>query len=219
MPSFFGSSNSMTRWLSATNVFPNRTRTRRGLGSNRASAPQGRSMVLIVRSSRVLAMGNPLLFVVALMIFLGRVKHRRRLDHCHDAPPLMLLRLLQRGPGGGLLRRGLHENRGPVLTPDVRTLTVGRGRIMHAPEGLQQLVERHPGGIKLHLDRLGVASPIPADISIGGLGHGPADIADSSVLHPGDPAELRFYPPKASGSERGLFHTASVPRTATFKTG
>jgi hypothetical protein len=59
MPSFFGSSSSMTRVLSATKAFPNRTRTRRGLGSKRASAPQGRSMVLIVRSSRLLASALP----------------------------------------------------------------------------------------------------------------------------------------------------------------
>src|SRR5205807_736501 len=61
------------------------------------------------------------------------------------------------------------EDRGAVLVAHVWALAVQRGRVMHVPERVEQLLVRHLRGVVRDFHRLGVASAAHAHLLVGGV--------------------------------------------------
>src|SRR5262245_26482068 len=93
------------------------------------------------------------------------------------------------------------EDRRAVLAAEIEALAVAGGRIVDLPELLEQLVVADLGRVEPHLDRLGVAGAVPADLSVSGVCHVAAGVADSGLQDPVDLAEGRLDTPEASRSE------------------
>src|SRR5690348_2541082 len=90
-----------------------------------------------------------------------------------------------------------------VLAAEVEALAVARGRIVDLPERLEQLRVADLSRVEPHLDRLGVAGPVPADPLVAGVGDVAAGVAHGSLQHPVDLAEGRLHTPEASCGECG----------------
>ena len=69
------------------------------------------------------------------------------------------------------------------------------------PEHLEQLRVADLRRVEPHLDRLGVAGAVPADLLVGGVRGIPAGVAGSGLQHPVDLAEGRLDTPEASRGE------------------
>src|SRR6202161_122565 len=95
------------------------------------------------------------------------------------------------------------EDRRPVLAAQIEALAVAGGRIVDPPEHLEQLRIADLGRVEPHLDRLGMAGAVPADLPVGGVRDVAAGIADSGPQHPVDLAKRRLDTPEASGGECG----------------
>src|SRR6516162_3203997 len=103
------------------------------------------------------------------------------------------------------------EDRRAVLAAEIEALAVAGGRIVDPPEHLKQLRVADLGRVEPHLDRLGVAGAVPADLTVAGDRHVAAGVADSGLQHPVDLAEGRLYTPEASRGEcRALGSIRSV---------
>src|SRR5215831_21331647 len=157
------------------------------------------------------AAGVAMLFEVTLVILLGPVKRGRRSDLGNDLPPARLLLGIARCDRGFLLASVMVEDRRTVLAAEIEALAVAGGRIVDPPEHLKQLCVADLGRVEPHLDRLGVAGAVPADLSIAGVRDVAAGVADSGPQHPMDLAEGRLDTPEASRSEcRALGSIRSV---------
>ena len=95
------------------------------------------------------------------------------------------------------------EDRRAVLAAEVEALAVAGGRIVDSPERLEQFRVADLGRVEPHLDRLGVAGAVSADLFVAGVGDVAAGVAHSGLHHPVDLAEGRLHPPEASRGECG----------------
>src|ERR1700733_13347564 len=93
------------------------------------------------------------------------------------------------------------EDRRAVLAAEIEALAVAGGRIVDLPERLEQLLVADLARVEPHLDRLGVAGAVPADLPIGRVRHMPAGIADCGLPHPVDLAGSGLAAPEAPGGE------------------
>jgi len=71
------------------------------------------------------------------------------------------------------------------------------------PERLEQLRVADLGRVEPHLDRLGVAGAVPADLLVAGVGDVAAGVTHRGLHHPVDLAEGRLHTPEASRGECG----------------
>src|SRR5262245_21797506 len=163
-----------------------------------------------------------MLFEVTLVILLGPVERGRGGDLRDDLPPARLLLGIARCDRCFLLASVMVEDRRAVLAAEIEALAVAGGRIMDPPEHLKQLCVADLGRVEPHLDRLGVAGAVPADLSVAGVRDVAAGVADSGPQHPMDLAEGRLHTPEASCGERcalGSVRSVSLERRCQRRTG
>ena len=140
---------------------------------------------------------------VLLVVLLRRPERRRRRDLGRDRLAELSLRAcLRLGRDLELLGR-VGEDRGAVLAADVPALAVHLGRVVQAPEPVDELAVRDLGRIEGDFDRLGVAGGAAADRLVVGLVHVPAGVADLDVGDAGRVAEVDLDAPEAARGERG----------------
>src|SRR5215831_8029579 len=164
------------------------------------------------------AAGVAMLFEVTLVILLGPVKRGRRGDLGDDLPPARLLLGVARCDRGFLLASVMVEDRRAVLATEIEALAIAGGRIVDPPEHLEQLRVADLGRVEPHLDRLGVAGAVPADLSVAGVWDVAAGVADSGLQHSVDLAERRLHTPKAPcGERRALGSVRSVPLERRYR--
>src|SRR5215471_21861477 len=146
--------------------------------------------------------GVATLFEVALVVLLGPVERRCGSDLRDDLPLARLLLGIARYDRGFLLASVMVEDRRAVLAAEIEALAVAGGRIVDPPERLEQLLVADLGRVEPHLDRLGVAGAVPADLPVAGARDVAAGVTDSGPQHPMDLAEGRLHTPEASRGER-----------------
>jgi hypothetical protein len=145
---------------------------------------------------------------VPLVVLLGHVERRQRLQRRHDRPgedagpvDLVDVRL-----GDPLLVGVGVEDRRAVLRPDIRALAVQGGRVVgHREEQLQDLAVADRARVESDLDGLGVAGPAGADgLVVGRLGAaaGVARGQPEHALHLG--VDCLHTPEAAAGQHHGL---------------
>src|SRR5262249_35691985 len=122
------------------------------------------------------------------------------------AAPVARLRL-----GLRLLRRLLllgrvEEDRRSVLVAEVPALPVALRRVVLREEDLEQLVVRDLLRVEGHLDRLGVAGPVRADLPVRRVLGVAAGVADSRGRDARKPPERGLDAPEAAGCECCLLH-------------
>src|SRR6185369_15459901 len=157
------------------------------------------------------AAGVAMLLEVTLVVLLGPVERGRGGDLRDDLPLARLLLCITGCDRGFLLAGVMVEDRRAVLAAEIQALAVAGGRIVDLPENLQQFRVADLGRVEPHLDRLGVAGAVPADLSVAGVGDVAAGVADGGLQYPVDLAEGRLDPPEASGGEcRALGSVRSV---------
>jgi hypothetical protein len=144
-----------------------------------------------------------MLLEVPLVVLLGPVERGRRGDLGDDLPLARLLLGVTRCDRGFQLAGVMVEDRRAVLAADVEPLAVTRGRIVAPPERLEQLRVADLGRVEPHLDRLGVAGAVPADLLVAGVGDLAAGVAHRGLQHAVDLAEGRLHTPEASRGECG----------------
>src|SRR5579883_3071783 len=115
---------------------------------------------------------------ILLVVVLGFVKRGKRLDLGYDrrTPQLGLRELLDDLLRRCLLLRGAIEDRGAILSPDVRPLAVRRRGIVGRKEHLQDLPERDHGRVERDLHDLRVPGRAGADLLVGRVRDGPAGV-------------------------------------------
>src|SRR6476646_4742014 len=107
-----------------------------------------------------------MLVKVALVIVLGRPEPRSLDDLRDDRLVEVLLSLFGRFARRGFLLGVVEVDSRSVLVPVIRTLAIEGRRVVHVPEGVQQLVVRDLGRVIGHLYRLGVARAATANLLI-----------------------------------------------------
>jgi hypothetical protein len=95
----------------------------------------------------------------------------------------------------------VEEHDGAVLVTDVPALPVQLRRVVLAPEDVEQLLVRDPLGVVGHLDDLGVAGRVRADVLVGGVLERAALVADLSLGDAVDLTERGLDAPEAAGAE------------------
>jgi hypothetical protein len=91
------------------------------------------------------------LLEIALVVVLGVVELRRRGDLSHDWIRERRLVLVARCDREPLLFAVVDEDRRAILAAEVPPLAVARGRIVHRPERIQEIVVADHGGVKPHV--------------------------------------------------------------------
>ena len=99
----------------------------------------------------------------------------------------------------------MEEDGRAVLCAPVRALAVEGGGVVESEEGVQKLLEADLRGVEVHLDHLGVAGLVGADILVAGPLQRTALIADGRRRHAGDGRKGRLDSPKTSRSEGCFF--------------
>ena len=89
------------------------------------------------------------------------------------------------------------------MSADIRTLTVGRGGIMHPPEYGEQLPVGYDLRIVLYLHGLSVASSSCANLCVGRIGSSPSGISHFCFQHPANLLKASFHPPEAACGKCG----------------
>ena len=84
----------------------------------------------------------------------------------------------------------------------IGTLSIQRGRIVVRPENVEDLIVRYLGGIEFHLNNLGVAGLVTANIFVARIFFIPARIPYGGRAHALKFAESLFHAPKTAGAER-----------------
>jgi hypothetical protein len=115
--------------------------------------------------------------------------------------------LLDFGAGLRLLLGRVEEDGRAVLRALVRTLAVEGGGVVEGEEGIEKLLEADPRRIEVHLDHLGVAGLVGADVLVAGPLQRAALIADGRRRHAGDGRKGRLDSPETSCSEGCFFLT------------
>src|SRR5262249_53816412 len=159
------------------------------------------------------------LFQVLLVVVLGPVESRGRLDRGDDRAAVLsaLFESVFRFSRGSLLLGRVKEDDRTVLLADVGALAVPRRGIVVLPEDLEKLLVRDLRGVVVHLDRLGVARRSGADVLVGRVLRPPALVADRGCENPLDLPEGRLDAPEASPRAACFGHVAST--TLSFARG
>src|SRR3989339_78687 len=100
------------------------------------------------------------------------------------------------------------ENHRAILAPHIRPLAIGRGRVVHLPEGVEELFVRDDAGDEFHLDRFGVPGLVRADLLVSGVFGVAAGVADRGIDHAGDGPECGFHAPETAGRKCSCFDLA-----------
>ncbi len=155
------------------------------------------------------------LFEVLLMILFGAPELAGGDDLGHNRlGKLRLSRFARRASFHQLLRRVV-ENGRAVLRAHIGTLPVERGRVVIAPEDIEQVVIADYMRVEGDLDNFCMACAIGADVFIGWIFCVPAHVADLGRLHSSQAAKRSLHAPKAAGTKTGLaelrLHTLIVP--------
>src|SRR5678815_5902996 len=108
------------------------------------------------------------------------------------------LQLLFGQLGFAFLLRSVKEDRGTVLRSVVGALAIELRGIVVLPEYFQQFLVGKFGGIVLHLDRLGMAGAITANVLVSGVGEVPAGVANPGPRDPRQLAESGFDSPETA---------------------
>ena len=82
------------------------------------------------------------------------------------------------------------------------------------PKNFQQIVEADNLGVEDHFHGFGMAGAIRADLFVGGLCQGSANVADLRGFHTRKPAKRRLDAPEASGGEGSGFESRGIRRYA-----
>src|SRR2546421_1706134 len=148
------------------------------------------------------ALGGVAAEVVA-MVLLRRVERPERLELGHNriVPHLAGPKLGHDALRRRLLLGRMVENRRAVLRAHVAALTVQRRRVVNREEHVQQLVERHDGGIEADLHDLGVTGGAGAHVLVRRVGHTTPRIAGLDLLHALQLLERGFEAPEAPAGE------------------
>src|SRR5438067_860430 len=101
----------------------------------------------------------------------------------------------------GLLLRGVVEDGRAVLGAHVPALAVERGRIVNREKDVEQVVERHDGGVEGDLHDLGVARGAGADVLVRRVRHAPPGVARLNLLDTLQVLEGGFQTPEAPAGE------------------
>src|SRR5712691_2186982 len=146
------------------------------------------------------------LLEVALVVFLRAPEPGRRHDLGDDRLLEVALRLLL-GPEGLLLLLGVvREDDRAVLVPVVGALAVQCRRVVHVPEGVQQLRVGDLGRVVRDLDGLGVPGPARADLLVRHVVDVTAFITRDSLDHPRNLVEEVLDTPETSARKSCFFH-------------
>src|ERR1700674_5089374 len=149
------------------------------------------------------------LLEISLVVVLGRPETGSGDDLGHDRPVEVVLCLSGRLTRRLLLRGVVEKDRRAVLVTVVGALAVQGRRVVHVPEGIQQLVVRDLCRVVSDLDRLSVTGPARADLLVGRVVPVAARITRNGIDDAGDLVEEVLDPPKASARESCLFHAGA----------
>jgi hypothetical protein len=153
------------------------------------------------------ARGHAALFKIALMVFLGAVKRAGRGNLRGDRPRESLAGI-ESGFGffgdRFLLGRVCEDCRA-VLRAIIGTLAIHLRWIVHVPEGVNQGFITDLSRVEGHLNNLGVAGVIGANVFIGRVLRMAVAVADGGVNNSRDHAKLDFDSPEAAGSKGSGF--------------
>src|SRR5437016_4952627 len=94
------------------------------------------------------------------------------------------------------------KNHRAVLRPYIGTLSIQRGRIVVRPKNVEDLIVRYLGRIEFHLNNLGVAGLVTANIFVARILFVPACIPYGGRAHALKLAKSLFYAPKTPRPER-----------------
>ena len=125
------------------------------------------------------------LFQIALVIFFRAPELWSGLDLRHDqsiksaAFADLLLRLF----GRGFLFRRMIKNHRAILRAHIGTLSIQRRRIVVRPENVEDLIVSYFRRIEFHLNNLGVAGLVTADIFVARIFFIPARIPYGGRAH------------------------------------
>src|SRR5919108_73496 len=144
------------------------------------------------------------LLEVLLVVVLGLVEGRRRLDLRHDrrAPVRLLARL--RAQRELLLLLVVEEDDRAVLVADVPSLAVELRRIVLVPEDVEQLFVSDELRVEGHFDDLGMPGRVRADIFVRRILERATGVTDARPGDAFDLAKRRLDAPEATGAERCL---------------
>src|SRR5437879_11062581 len=94
------------------------------------------------------------------------------------------------------------KNHRAVLRAYIGTLSIQRGRILVRPENCEDLIVRYLGGIEFHLNNVGVAGLVTANIFVAWILCVPASIPYGGRAHAFKLAKSLFHAPKTPRPER-----------------
>src|SRR5581483_10520190 len=187
-----------------------------GQRAHAARMPAGRRggdrQVLGGRDQAGVAARAALLLEVLLVVVLGLEELAGRDDLGRDPVRQPRLQVRPRREGLLLLLGRVEEHRRAVLAADVRPLAVALGRVVRAPEEVEQLLVRDVRRIELDLDRLGMAGRVGADVVVRGTVGVATGVADPGGGDAGNRAERRLDAPEAPGCECRLLCHAEQSR-------
>src|SRR5438309_8275168 len=148
---------------------------------------------------------------IALMIFFRAEKVRRWFDLCHNWPPELarFLQVLLRVLRFLFLFRRMIEDYGAVLGADIGPLTIRCRRIVIGPKNVEQITIRNRCRVIFHLDDLGMARPVRANIFVSWILGCSAGITDRGAEDAFQAAEGLFHAPKTPGA-KGRFLRSHV---------
>src|SRR5271170_3050069 len=172
-----------------------------------ATGREGLSNVAVCRAA---------LLKVTLVIFLGRPEWPGRGDLGDDGMvefSARLQRLLRFVRRCFLLRR-VEKDGGAVLLAIVRALPVDLCRIVHLPEGFEQLLVADLRWIKRYLNHFGVASCVCAHFAIRGIFLLTTGVAGNRVDHAGNPTKIGFDTPETTRAKRSHFRHIQLPSSS-----
>src|SRR5207302_7354064 len=97
------------------------------------------------------------------------------------------------------------KNHRTILRAYIGTLSIQRGRIVVRPENIEDLIVRYLGRIEFHLNNLGVAGLVAANIFVARILSVPACIPYGGRANALKLAESLFHAPKTPRPERRFF--------------
>src|SRR5437773_2028776 len=143
---------------------------------------------------------------VALVVLLGAPELRRRYDLGHDRLREVALHNNLRPEGLLLLLGIVGEDDRAVLVTEVGALAVECRRVVHVPEGVEQLRVRDPGRVVRDLDGFGVPGAARANLLVGHVVDVAALITRDGIDHARDLVEEVLDAPETSAGKSCFFH-------------
>ena len=147
------------------------------------------------------------------MVFLGPVERAERRDLRDDrvAPDFRPVHFRDDLLRGLLLLRRVIKDRGPILRPDVRTLTIEGRRIVDREEDAQDIDERDGLRVECDLDRLRMPRRVRAHGLVRGVCEMAAGISDLDLFDAAEVLEQGLQAPEAAAGDCGTFsRTTSI---------